>query len=96
MYYPMRPLTCRFFGFSAVLDKHERPQLFTCPVIKKMYHEKYVETVRSLATLDVPIMKNYSMMLYSIDFSLAQRQYPFNDALRMALETVLSDFLYRQ
>lgn len=61
-----------------------------------MYHEKYLETVNSLAALDVPVMKNYSMMLYSIDFSLAQRQYPFNEALRLALETVLSNLLYRQ
>ena len=99
--YKMRPLVCRLFGFSAVLDKNCRPQLVTCREIKQKYSEKYLKTVRLLETaepeapMDVPIMKNYCMMLYGVDLSLGQKYYPLNTALRMAIESVLSAFAYR-
>ncbi len=99
--YKMRPLVCRLFGFSAVLDKNSLPQLATCREIKQKYNENYLKTVHLLektertVPIDVPIMKNYCMMLYGIDLSLAQKYYPLDTALRMAIETVLSAFAYR-
>lgn len=99
--YKMRPMVCRLFGFSAVLDKNSRPQLVTCREIKQKYSENYLKTVHILETvetpapMDVPIMKNYCMMLYGIDLSLAQKYYPLNEAIRMAIERVLSAFAYR-
>jgi len=94
--YKMRPLICRLFGFSAVLDKHNRPQLVTCGVIKKLYNQTYVETARSLGKYHVPIMKKYYTLLYALDFARARRFYTINEALKMAIETVLSHFTYRQ
>lgn len=99
--YKMRPMVCRLFGFSAVLDKNSRPQLVTCREIKQKYSENYLKTVGLLekaertVPLDIPIMKNYCMMLYGIDLSLAQKYYPLNTAIRMAIERVLSAFVYR-
>jgi Fe-S-cluster containining protein len=99
--YKMRPLVCRLFGFSTVLDKNSRPQLVTCREIKQTYNENYLRAVNILETaepgvpVDIPIMKNYCMMLYGIDLSLAQKYYPLDTALRMAIESVLSAFAYR-
>lgn len=106
--YKWRPLVCRLFGFSTVLDKNCRPQLVTCAAIKQKYSENYLKTVHTLdetnildtndtteTTNKIPIMKNYYMMLYGIDISLGQKYYPLNTALRMAIETVLSTFAYR-
>lgn len=99
--YKWRPLVCRLFGFSTVLDKKNRPQLVTCAGIKQKYSENYLKTVQALDKTDstektnkVPIMKNYYMMLYGIDISLGQKCYPLNTALQMAIETVLSAFSY--
>lgn len=96
MVYKMRPLICRLFGFSAVIDKSNQPQLVTCKVIKKVYNASYLQTSRSLGTLPVPIMKRYYAMLYPLDFIDAQKFYPLNEALRMAIETVLFHFSYHQ
>ncbi len=94
--YKMRPMVCRLFGFSAVLDKNSRPQLVTCRDIKQKYSEEYLQAVRSLeTTANAPVMKNYCMMLYGIDLSLGQKYYPLNTALQMAIESVLSAFSYR-
>lgn len=94
--YTMRPLICRLFGFSAVIDKNNQPQLVTCKVIKKVYNKTYLQTAHSLGTLRVPIMKRYYAMLYPLDIVYAQRFYPLNEALRLAIETVLFHFSYHQ
>lgn len=94
--YKYRPLVCRLFGFAVALDKNSLRQLVTCAGIKHKYNENYEKTVHSLETMpDVPVMKNYYMMLYGIDTVLAQKYYPICTALRMAIETVLSAFAYR-
>jgi hypothetical protein len=35
---------------------------------------------------EVPVFRNYSMQLFSIDPDLAIRQYPINKAIRLAIE----------
>lgn len=95
--YKFRPLVCRLFGFSSILDKNRQSILVTCRVIKTLCRENYLKTVRSLDTsIRAPIMKNYYMMIYSIDPVAARTQYPLKTALRMALEMVLAYFTYRQ
>ncbi|MCU0286329.1 MAG: YkgJ family cysteine cluster protein [Acidobacteria bacterium] len=93
--YKYRPLVCRLFGFSVVLDKNNLRQLVTCSGIKQKYHENYEQTVHSLETIpEAPVMKNYYMMLYGIDTGLAQKYYSLYTALEMAIETVMSAFAY--
>jgi len=95
--YKMRPLVCRLFGFSALLDKHRQPQFVTCRTIKTAYRENYIEVLRSIGkVIQAPVMKNYYTMLYSIDPHLARDHYPIRVAFRMALETVLTYFTYQQ
>jgi Fe-S-cluster containining protein len=95
--YKFRPLVCRLFGFSSILDKNQQSIFVTCRIIKTLSRENYLKTVRSLDTrIRAPIMKNYYMMLYSIDPVTVQTQYPLKTALRLALEMVLAYFTYRQ
>ena len=95
--YKFRPLVCRLFGFSSILDKNKQSIFVTCRIIKTLSRENYLKTVRSLDTsIHAPIMKNFYMMLYSIDPGSAQTQYPLKTALRLALEMVLAYFTYRQ
>jgi Fe-S-cluster containining protein len=86
--YNLRPLICRMFGFSAILDKNGLPKLVTCQVIKRVFRHRFQSASNSLDTYQVPIMKRYYAMLYSIDYSVSHRYYPVNEALRIAFKDV--------
>lgn len=86
--YKFRPLICRLFGFSGMLDKYGKSQYVTCQVIKQRYRTIYEMIKDNPEEFSVPVMKNYYMMLFSIDIDMAQRYYPINTAFRKALETV--------
>ncbi len=88
--YDYRPLVCRLFGYSAVLDKNQRPQLATCEILKKNRTEIFQKAVADIEKgLPVPVMKNYFFHLYSIDMTLTREFYDISTALFRALEEVL-------
>lgn len=95
--YRSRGLICRLFGFSARTDKNGLRNLVTCSQIKVAQPTQYEEVSNSITSgeLQVPVMNHYFMMLYAIDYQLASRFYPINEAIRLAIETVLSYYSYR-
>ena len=88
--YPLRPLLCRLFGFSAKMDKHGNPSLVTCSTMKNYCAQEYKQVVKHFSekTLAVPRMQEYGIQLLCIDSYWAREQLPINQAIRMALEKV--------
>ena len=95
--YRSRGLICRLFGFSARTDKNGIKDLVTCSPIKSAQPIQYEEASSHIASgnLQVPVMSHYFMMLYAIDYQMASKFYPINEAIRLAIETVLSYYSYR-
>ncbi len=95
--YQNRGLICRLFGFSARTDKNGVRNLVTCSPIKSAQPVQYENASSSISSgdLQVPVMNHYFMMLYAIDYQMASRFYPINEAIRLAIETVLSYYSYR-
>lgn len=95
--YMHRGLICRLFGFSARTNKYSKRELVTCQVIKTEFCESYSHTVNELENPQkaIPLMSQYHMQLISIDEDLARKHYPINEAIKKALEVVLSYYAYR-
>jgi len=86
--YEKRGLICRMFGFGYRLNREGIPELVTCKILKESC-PKAVAKARwmGIETPDViPLFRNYSMQLYSIDPDLAIQQLPINKAIRVAIE----------
>lgn len=87
--YSFRPLICRLFGFSAVPDKNRRSVWVTCPRIKN----EYAQTVKKVqekidGVFFIPIMNSYSTKILGVNPSLGTGQFPINEAIAVAIETV--------
>ncbi|ABG57564.1 Fe-S-cluster oxidoreductase [Cytophaga hutchinsonii ATCC 33406] len=93
--YPHRALICRLFGFSFTRDKTGNATLFTCKDIKAAYPEVYdAANTEAAAGSPVPLATNYYNQLADIDYNLSQKQYPINEAMRLAIEMVLNQYYY--
>ena len=94
--YAYRGLICRAFGFSANYDKHGIPRLVTCQTIKTAQPNEASQANENIKNgMDVPIIRNYYQRLFSIDFVLAGKVLPINQAIIEAIETVLGYYSYR-
>ncbi|AEH51054.1 YkgJ family cysteine cluster protein [Pseudothermotoga thermarum] len=83
--YEFRPLVCRLFGSSALLKKRQLDYL-ACKKLKS----------QSFDTAMLPIANDFNDKLITIDPYLAVKKYPINEALKKALEYVLSyDYFFR-
>lgn len=95
--YSYRALVCRLFGSSFTRDKIGLPVLLTCKDIKAEYPVAHEEiTLSAQAGLMVPVANNYYNQLTDIDYHLTMRQYPINEAMRLAIEMVLNHFHYSE
>lgn len=94
--YPHRGLICRLFGYSARTNKYDQKELITCQIIKTEQSESYTGAVAGIAAgKGVPMMNQYYMQLYAIDMDLTREFYPINEAIKRAIEAVLSYYAYR-
>jgi uncharacterized protein len=94
--YPYRGLVCRLFGFSAYEDKYGKPIISTCKLIKETQAENYTKAVEIVKNGGfVPVMSDFYMRLYAIDMDMGRKFYPINQAMRYAIEKVLSYYAYR-
>jgi len=88
-HYPWRPLLCRLFGFSAVLDKHGHPRIALCrtikdadPQIEDRINQKIARELRPM------IIPHWARQASSLNPHLGQERHPINQAVRLALEKV--------
>ena len=91
--YAFRPLVCRLFGYSFAKDKLGQPDLITCKEIKNHF-PKEVKNIAEQAKnhLELPMANVYYTRLTEIDYHLSLKQYPINEAMRLAIELVLNHF----
>jgi len=88
-HYAWRPLLCRLFGFSAVLDKHGQPRMALCRALKDADPQAEDWTNRNLARgLKPMILPHWAEKVSSLNPHLGQKRHPINLALRFALERV--------
>ena len=93
--YPVRGMICRLFGFSAILDKNNKPKWAVCKTLKKVCPDlitKYNEYIKKHNK--IPIISEYYLKLENIDFYLSQERLPINIAIKNALEMVFNHFFY--
>ncbi len=88
-FYEWRPLVCRLFGFSAVLDKHGRTKIALCRPIKEA-HPGAEERINRMIQegLRVPIIPHLAQAASSLSPSLGRKRYPFHLALKLSLEMI--------
>ena len=87
--YPLRPLICRLFGFSAKKNKTGDPVLVTCGIIKKEQPQEYARTVQRIAKgLKIPVMPDYTAQVTALDPGINTKPLPINMALKTALELI--------
>ncbi|WP_372775932.1 YkgJ family cysteine cluster protein [Mangrovibacterium sp.] len=91
--YPDRGLICRLFGYAANRDKQGQSRLVTCKTIKE---STTFSEIKPAQMKKAPIMSEYYTKLAAIDFNLANEQMQINDAIKRALELVLTYYMYRR
>lgn len=95
--YLQRGMICRLFGFSAKLNKYGHKELISCQIIKTEQQDEFLKAyAETLAGNPVPLMRDYYMKMYAIDWELSQKFYPINTAIKKAIETVLHYYSYRE
>lgn len=95
--YANRGMICRLFGFSAKLNKYGHKELISCQVIKTEQPGAFLAAYAGVvAGSPVPLMRDYYMKMYAIDWELSQKFYPINVAIKKAIETVLHYYAYRE
>jgi Fe-S-cluster containining protein len=91
--YPLRPLICRLFGFSAKVDKNGGKVLYTCQVMKAILPEPCQRANEHLNQLKAPIVEHYTRRILNLSGAMDAQRYPIALALKKAIEQI---GLYRQ
>jgi len=94
-FYEQRGLICRLFSYSYRTDKFDRRVIAVC----KPIHEEQPLLVAKANSILLkkplgPRATNYYQRLQFIDFNEARKQYPIGDAIRIAVESVVTYFHY--
>jgi len=92
--YEKRGLICRLFGFGYRMNRDEVPELVTCKLMKESCPGAVSKARQSGIEIPdkVPLFRNYSMQLYSIDPDLSIQQLPINKAIRFAIEKLYFNY----
>lgn len=94
--YKHRGLICRLFGYSARTNKYNQKEYVTCQIIKTEQAESYASANKQVEEgLGIPIMNQFYMQLHAIDMEMTREFFPINEAIKRALEKVLSYYAYR-
>ncbi|EIM77149.1 fe-s-cluster oxidoreductase [Nitritalea halalkaliphila LW7] len=90
--YAQRGLICRVFGASARKNKQGQREIITCKKIKTQKADAFQVAQQAVqeGSLEVSSSSGAYSYLYGIDFELAAKTFPVNEALRLAVEHVLT------
>lgn len=84
--YPLRPLICRLYGFSARKDRHGKLEFVSCSVLKKTEPSKISQAQDLVAAgAPVPVMGEYTLRVWSLNPHWGSQK-PINEAIGLALE----------
>ncbi|MCH7397771.1 YkgJ family cysteine cluster protein [Belliella sp. DSM 107340] len=93
--YANRGMICRLFGSAARRNKEGKKELITCKIIKEQKSDLYQKTALEIKDgASVPSSGDAYSQLYNIDFQMTQEQFPINQAVRKALESVMNYMFY--
>lgn len=89
--YEYRGLICRLFGYSTTSDKMAQRRMVSCKPLKETpaYQAMQPDTLQK-----APLFQDYYMQLATIDWQLANESLPINQAIKRAIEMVLTYFTY--
>lgn len=94
--YAYRGLICRLFAYNYHTDKFDRRRIAACKTMKLELPSEIAKANDILLTKPIgPRATNYYQRLQFIDFTEAQNLYPIGDAIRIAVETIVTHFHYR-
>ena len=95
-FYGHRGLICRLFTYSYSTDKYGRKRLNACKTIRLEQPEQLDKANKIMETRPLgPKASDFYSRLQIIDFHGAQRLYPIGEAIRIAIETIVTNFHYR-
>ncbi|MBD8491059.1 YkgJ family cysteine cluster protein [Echinicola sp. CAU 1574] len=93
--YNHRGLICRLFGNSSRRNREGKKELITCKNIKEQKQQQFQIVTRAIQNdLEIPGSSDYYTRLSTIDFHMAEQQFPINIAIKKAIEAVLSFYFY--
>ena len=96
MFYEQRGLICRLFGDGYSVDKYGVKRLTTCRILKDEFPAMIENANKIIQTNIVGIKSSdYYSKLQAIDFNEAHRLYPIKEAIRIAIETIVTNFYYK-
>lgn len=87
--YSSRPLLCRLFGFSGIVNRSGQVIPVVCRHMKNHYPLSVNNLFEKLSNgLEIPVFADYSSQIRGIDPYMGAKAFPVNLALRRALEYV--------
>lgn len=93
-YYEWRPLICRLFGFSFIVNKFGDKMLYSCPIIKsKLGDQFHIITKEIQFQWQIPATINYYFKIALIDSGLTGENYSLNMAIKLAIDVFLNSGL---
>ncbi len=88
-YYSYRPLICRLFGYSAVINRNGNRELTICKLIRNSRNDLIQEVRNKIRNEnDLPVYSEYTQRLMGINPYLGQNRFPINLAIKKAIEFV--------
>nr|WP_321411337.1 YkgJ family cysteine cluster protein [uncultured Carboxylicivirga sp.] len=97
MFYEQRGLICRIFGYTYRIDKYDRRVLATCKTIQTEHQKEVARANELLCAKPLgPKATDYYQRLQFVDYHKAQKMYPIGEAIKIAIETIVTHFHYKK
>ncbi|MBN1794841.1 MAG: YkgJ family cysteine cluster protein [Candidatus Omnitrophica bacterium] len=86
--YPLRPLVCRLFGFTAQDDKYGAPRLVACASVKKVFPRSYERATALTLREGAPKMSHFSLRLLITGDEVTRKRLFINAGFLKASERI--------